>query len=253
VSGTCRANSSQNCGTLSQFASTSSLLLDIKKRTADITYNLPNGSLELIDNVSPKQDSAYISPGAYVYVFSRILSEHPKNVPKDQHEFTLESMVFTYCHTASFLSTGGTIARSYIKMLMFPWTIQQHIFKLLSVNSFPVENIIKASYCRRSYKVTLAPSSFYTFTIFCLLTIAWSLSQLISTIAIRTPVSTLFPDVDLWTRSLPDGDRNGVFSGLPPKFTSLEAERELWDKRIKVEPTKRAQWDTANRTGNELS
>jgi len=218
-------------------------LLDIVKRKADVMYNLVNGSLELITNVSPAHGSAYINPFKYHDVLRRILPVYPANLPK---HVTLGIMIFAYCQRAVSLSTHGTLARSYLKVLVLPWTIQQHGFSLIGVQEFPVENVVEASYCNKSYKVNLAPTSFYVFGVFCLVTITWCLGQLIPTIFRKTPVSTIFPDIDLLCRSPLGDDRTGVLSRLPAKFTSVMVEKRLSNANIRVKPTTKPQWDTTS-------
>lgn len=242
ASGACRGN----CGDLSAFTSTSTVLIDIWKRRADITYNLRNRSIELFENLSPKFQSQYIDPRAYLYVYKRILPKYPEKLLENPLETTLETMLFRYCQDASILSAPETVIESYLETLMLPWVLQQSALKLLSIKGLSIDNFVQASYCNKSYKVSLAPASFYTFCVLCFLTISWCLAQLFATIFTPRPRLTSFPDMDFSSKLLQKSQIEPL-PKLGPGVTSNEIERTFSDTVIRIQGVSREDsWEMEN-------
>ena len=127
--------------------------------------------------------------------------------------------------------------------------MQQLGLQIMSVEQLPVENVITASYCKKAYKISLAPGSFYTFTISCLVTIAWCLLRLIPTIFKPAPILSLFSEANILSK-VPKNVRNDRLSKLGPGATSKAVEEILGEVNIKIE--KRMQWDDGSWEMNDM-
>lgn len=68
--------------------------------------------------------------------------------------------------------------------------------------NIPLENLITGSFSEQSYRISVSPSSFFTFATDCLLTIGWCLVRLIPTIVTPSPILSLFSEANFsanWT------------------------------------------------------
>jgi hypothetical protein len=230
---------------MSQFSTNFSLWLDVSNRKADLTYDLADTSLTAIENVSPNLGSVYKDPGTYMYVFEKILPRYPASPLVDRYgQFSFELMTHLYFQTAISLSKPGTISRPHLKLLMLPWTLPQRFFNQILVTvRMSNDQHVNATYCRQTYKVTVDPSSFYAFSVFCLLTLAWCLGHLILTIFTASPVMTLFPDVDRWSESIGNVPEQIVSRLSTKRFTSSTIEKKMWDTRVRMVPMHKNRWD----------
>lgn len=173
------------CSGRPNYTATNVWWIDVWKRNADIIYNLPNRSVELVEKLYPIYDTEHPHSDAYLGFFDRLFPQFPHPPLNNSLERNLDLILFQYCQEACAHFTPGFINRGYLETLLLPWIIQQLGLQILSAQELSVENVVTASYCTKSYKISFAPSSFYTFTLFCVFAIGWSLVVFVATFATR--------------------------------------------------------------------
>ena len=112
---------------------------------------------------------------------------------------TLETLLFRYCQDSCFSSPNaeeGFLSTSYTDFLMLPWQVEQIALGWMS--EVPKENNITAEYCRKTYKISLSPIAFYTFTVFSFVTITWCVIRVIPVICMPLPVLSSFAELNFW-------------------------------------------------------
>ena len=131
-----------NCRDTSNYTFSGQFWIDIWKRRADITYNLGNRSIELVDNLSPAYGSEFINPTAYLDFYDRIFPPLGlRSRPEEPYGTTLETIVFDYCQLNSMASPNGQITFGYMETLMLPWLLQQFVLQMLTVKDLTLDNI----------------------------------------------------------------------------------------------------------------
>lgn len=236
------ATATTDCSNRDNYTATNVLWIDIWKRNADIIYNLPSRSIELVEKVYPIYETEHQDPELYLSFFDRLFPQFPQKPLNNSFDRTLDILLFQYCQLACALSPPGFLNEGYIETLMLPWILQQVGLQLMSVQQLPLENVITASYCKKLYKISLAPTSFYMFTIICLVTNIWCLLLLIPTILRPTPIISWLGDANIYAK-LSTHMRNIGDS-------SIKMEEQLRDMNIKIE--RRMRWDDGTIQMNNL-
>ena len=96
-------------------------------------------------------------------------------------------------------------------------------------------SLVGASYCNKRYKISVAPSSFLTFTLCSLLTIALSLFRLIPTTLRPAPILSSFPDADFPSKLLGDSrNRTDMLAKLGTRASSSDVERTFCDVDLRI-------------------
>jgi hypothetical protein len=208
-----------------------------------MTFDLVNGTINSMENLSPVDETEYIDPASYLAFFDTIFPRSQQKPFADPLEASLESMLFQYCQSSLAASRPG-LNRGFIETLVLPWLIQQMGLQTMGLTNFPIENVVTARYCGKSYKTSFAPISFYMFAVSCFLTIGWCVVRLLHTSRER-PVISLFGDMNLLGKMF--GRNSGIqrLSELGSGATSTKVERTLANMNIKVERDERPQWDTS--------
>jgi hypothetical protein len=116
---------------------------------------------------------------------------------------------------------------------MLPWQNEQLALNWLPEKDVPSENMITCVYCRKSYKISLSPTSFFTFSFFSFATITWCLVLLIPAIFVPMPVLSLFHEVNL-VGNRSELNRTDVLDELSLDTPSITIERMLGDVNINI-------------------
>jgi hypothetical protein len=115
----------------------------------------------------------------------------------------------------------------FAEILLLPQTAIDE----MSEENILAENILTASLLQTTYKLSLAQSSFYTFSVFCLVTFAWCLVRLVPTIFMRSPILSSFEEVNFASK-LSGDNRIGMLCKLGPDATSITVEKMMGDVDI---------------------
>jgi hypothetical protein len=233
-----------NCSLIVNYTTATILAIDIFKRNADITYNLVNRSIERMENLSPIYETEYINPSTYLRFYDRIFPPALQKPPNNSLETTLETLLFQYCQSSSVLSQGNLFI-GYIELLLLPWLIQQQGLQMLRVKQLPAENVITATYCKKSYKATVSSTSFYAFTFICFSTIGWCLFRLYQSAFLRGPVISCFGDINLLAKIFGKERRILELSKLGSEASSIKVERILRDVDLRITRDPRPRWDNS--------
>jgi hypothetical protein len=229
---TCTPNASQpeSCHHMSWFSQTPIVQIDIWKRRTDLVYNIQNSSLESVEKLSPIYGSAETSATTYIDFYDRIFPKLTAR-PGPTEQVTIESLLYGICFEklAHSSAIGSRVNVFYPEIVALPFLVQQEIeFELRNV--LDEEHPATAMFCTKGYQLSLAPSSFYIFALFCFITIAWCLIHLSRVLLNRRPVLSDYPEVDLVAKL----DRNNPMSLLGPSATSGKVEKTLGDMKIYV-------------------
>lgn len=203
--------------------------MDIIKRKADITYDIGNYSIERIENISDTGSPVYTNATDLLHVFARILPRYGTPLPTPLPEVTLENVL--YVKMQNYLMDGRLFTFAYIEALLMPWLVQQSAILEMKWADVPAENVVTGWYCEKTYKLSVAPASFYAFALICLSIICWSLALTVPGIFIRLPTLSRFRDVDFLSKLL----NLGKIAELGSDATSSKIERELDGVIINVE------------------
>jgi len=226
----------KNCRDESNYTvTTPAVWVEVKKRNADIIYNLSNWTIERFERLSPVSEPETLDPVAYLRFFDKIFPQWPNPEMNQPRDFTLEVLLFRYCLDACFSSPGtsdGFLSRPYLELLMLPWQSEQLFLNSIPDEDLPRENMISCAYCRKSYKISLSPTSFFTFSFFSIATIVWCLFRLIPLISVPVPVLSLFPELNLVGNS--QLNRTDVLNKITLDAPSTTVERILADVNIKI-------------------
>jgi hypothetical protein len=152
-------------------------------------------------------------------------------IPSPTEQVTIESLLYGICfdklaHSSAIESKMNVF---YPDIIALPYLVEQDI-------EYELKNVVdkahgaKAMYCTKSYQLSLAPSSFYIFTVFCFITIAWCLIHLSRVVRNRRPVLSEYPEIDLAAKL----DRTNPMSMVGPSATSGKVEKTLGDMKIYV-------------------
>lgn len=201
------------------------------KRTADITYNIANLSVETIENISPTGSQIYLSSTAFLNFFDRILPRYPTHLPVPLETVTLENML--YQKVFGGVISGQLFSFGYAEILLMPLLVQQTAIQNMKLSDLPAENAITAWYCEKSYKLSVAPASYYSFVAICLAIISWCVALRAPSLFRPMPKLSLFPDVDFLAKLAKN--HTGRLSNLGSDAGSTEIESQLHTVSIKVE------------------
>lgn len=173
--------------------------IDVWKRKADVLYNLANFTIDLIDNMSPIYGTDGTEAKTYLDFYDRIFPRWTGRVV-GSFDVTLESLLYNFCfaqctYSPSDSANGAAITQSYAQMLLLPYLVQQQIEWELGRLVDRQHGAISV-YCTKSYQLSVAPSSFYIFALFCFITILWCLIHLRHAILHRCPILSGFPEID---------------------------------------------------------
>jgi hypothetical protein len=90
--------------------------IDTWKRNADIIYNLPNRSIELVEKLYPICGTEHPPSDEYLGFFDRLVPPFPQSSLNDSLEKTLELVLFQYCQQAIVMSPAGFLNRGISKL-----------------------------------------------------------------------------------------------------------------------------------------
>jgi hypothetical protein len=229
-----------SCTDKANFQTTDVFWFNVWKRKADILYNLADRSVEVQpENLSPIYGLEFIDGEAYLGFYDRIFPSYSDMPRNSSHRETLQGFLFDYVLEACALSPQTKISRAYLETLMMPWLLQQLGLPAISVKDLPIDNIIRASYCNKSYKISLGLGSFYMFAILSVGMIGWCIVWLFPTIFTVTPILTGFSEVDFGNNLFDDND----LTKLGSKATSITVEKILGDSNIGVVWRHKNDWD----------
>ena len=130
---------------------------------------------------------------AYLAFFDKLFPSGRRTDPYPKQ--TLESIVFWISHSRCTWSSPGMFKRGYLETLLLPWIVQQYGLQKPNFTA-PPENIVAVLPSTESYKVALAPASFYTFAIFCFVTTTWCFAALCFASFNSTPWLTGYAEFD---------------------------------------------------------
>lgn len=101
----------------------------VRKHKADITYNVYNTTIEEVGSISPAYGFEHAPAIEYLNFFDRIFPPAITPLPDDwEHDFTLENLLFGFCHGQIMASTDANVVQaSFNELLLMPWVIQQYI------------------------------------------------------------------------------------------------------------------------------
>jgi hypothetical protein len=233
-----------SCEDKTNFKTTDVFWFNVWKRKADIIYNLADRSIEVPpENLSPIYGLEFVDGEAYLNFYDRIFPAYSSIPPNSSHkDVTLQDFLFNYVLEACALSPPTKISRPYLETLMMPWLLQQLGLSAISVKDLPFDNIISALYCKQSYKISLAPSSFYIFTVLSLCTIGWCFARLFPTMFTVTPILSGFAEVDFANSLFAIND----LTKLDSKTTTTTVEKRLGDSNIGVVWRRMDVWNEQN-------
>jgi len=172
----------------------------IRKRKADVTYNLYNSTIEEIQNVSAISGFEHANAMDYLNFYDRIFPPGVTHLPDNaEQNYTLENLLFAFCHGQIMASTDQNVTQAGLnELILMPWVIQQYIEWMHLPDRTPsVDNLISVSYVRKISIISLAPGSFFMFSFTCIATLMWCLFRLYPTFLPPRPILSLFPDLDL--------------------------------------------------------
>lgn len=199
------------------------------KRKADVTYNLHNNSIESVENLSLSSGFEYSAAIDYLDFYDRLFPDADDSTLEDlDKEYTLRKLLFSYCHSKIITTkVGGYVQIAWNELVMMPWIIQQNIEWLhLPDETPPAENLFPVSFMEKTYKISLAPGSFYIFALVCLTTICWCIFRLYPALFVPRPIVSSFPEVDLLSKLNCDGSFE-IFSRLGIGATSRVVEEKM--------------------------
>jgi len=190
--------------------------MSVWKRDADITYSLPmTSSFEsTVDNVSPGLSSEVVSSRTHFALYDRLFHQ-PLNQtlllnqedhfpssngrlifsPPPQRATQLKELLIL--HVTNKLNAYWTkTAVARYSLYMLPWLIQPQGLEV-DMNMITDDNWVEASVCKTVYRLQLSLHSFYIFTTFSTVTLAWCLMLVVQSAFRRVPRLSAFPEVDL--------------------------------------------------------
>ena len=205
------SKSSEACRDLSSFVRTPIFQIDVWKRKADVSYNVQNFSIELIENMSPIYETDGTEAKTYLDFYDRIFPRWKGRAAPGSLDVTLESLLYNFCFTqcagSPFVSAASHITQGFMEMLLLPYLVQQEI-EYESGGWADREHGLTSMYCTKSYQLSVAPSSFYIFALFCFITILWCLRHLRHAILHRRPILSGFPEIDFPAKWVGDNQKD---------------------------------------------
>jgi hypothetical protein len=121
-------STSDPCTDISSFVRTPMIQIDVWKRKADVSYNVQNFSIELIENMSSIYGTEGTEAKTYLDFYDRLFphwSWKGRAAPGSL-DITLQSLLYNFCFTQC-AGSPSNITKSYMEMLLLPYLAQQEI------------------------------------------------------------------------------------------------------------------------------
>ena len=209
----------------------------IRKRKADVTYNLYNTTVEEIQSVSPVSGFEHANATDYLSLYDRIFPPAITDLPENPDQnYSLENLLFAFCHGQIMASTAQNVTQASLnELILMPWVIQQYIEWTHLPDRIPsVDNILSVSFMQKISKISLAPGSFFMFSFTCIATQLWCLFRLYPTLRPPRPILSSFPDLDLLNK-IRDSDSFLLISRSGPGATTTTVVEKMTGMRINLQ------------------
>lgn len=170
--------------------------ISLWKRYADVTYQLPSLNVTQVANVSGKVELEYTPAETYLSLFDILF---PKEGEPIQLYDSLKAALLIFAIGAVRTNSVFSITRLYV----LPWLLQSPV---LSEDDLLSDNYLDASVCKSVYRIQLEAKSFYTFTVFSILILAWCLIRLMQSLYWPSPPLSSLSELNLVDKLVPVGE-----------------------------------------------
>ena len=170
------------------------VVVELSKRYADITYNLPNSSFVRIDNISDAQHQD-IDADVFLSVLDAMFpSDETTNY--GSHQITIANYG-GWTIAGDFIQIDSrtfryTFSPKTFEVILLP-LIQQQVYLFSSSNP----QYVNASFCKEGHKISISYRSLQTFTVLSGVVLFGCLGLLIYSISTRTPEVSSFAGLDM--------------------------------------------------------